>query len=246
MKRVFLFLLTNLLVITVAGVVLRLLGVDTYLIHRGVDVGLPQLLLYCAVFGMLGSVISLLLSKPMAMRMVGAQLLKEPRGQSEQWLLETVRRHAAASGIGMPDVAVYQDPTPNAFATGARKNHALVAVSTGLLQRMKADEVDAVLGHEITHVANGDMVTLALIQGVVNTFVLGPCASEGVQAIRPVGVTDSPEGPDTRKKVSVLAGRSESVAGNWRLKSCCSETVWFGIALRTGAVFTSVTIIVKL
>jgi heat shock protein HtpX len=172
MKRVFLFLLTNLLVITVAGVVLRLLGVDAYLVGRGVDVGLPQLLLYCAVFGMLGSVISLLLSKPMAMRMVGAQVLKEPRGQSEQWLLETVRRHAAASGIGMPDVAVYQDPTPNAFATGARKNHALVAVSTGLLQRMKADEVDAVLGHEITHVANGDMVTLALIQGVVNTFVL--------------------------------------------------------------------------
>jgi heat shock protein HtpX len=172
MKRVFLFLLTNLLVITVAGVVLRLLGVDAYLVGRGVDVGLPQLLLYCAVFGMLGSVISLLLSKPMAMRMVGAQVIKEPRGQAEQWLLETVRHHAQAAGIGMPDVAVYQDPTPNAFATGARKDHALVAVSTGLLQRMKADEVEAVLGHEITHVANGDMVTLALIQGVVNTFVL--------------------------------------------------------------------------
>jgi heat shock protein HtpX len=172
MKRVFLFLVTNLAVIVVASVVLRLLGVEGYLTQRGVGVDMRSLLIFCAVFGMTGSVISLLLSKPMAMRMVGAQVIKEPRGQAEQWLLETVRRQAQAAGIGMPDVAVYQDPTPNAFATGARKNAALVAVSTGLLQRMKQDEVEAVLGHEISHVANGDMVTLALIQGVVNTFVM--------------------------------------------------------------------------
>jgi len=172
MKRVFLFLVTNLAVIVVASVVLRLLGVEGYLTQRGVGVDMRSLLIFCAVFGMTGSVISLLLSKPMAMRMVGAQVIKEPRGQAEQWLLETVRRQAQAAGIGMPDVAVYQDPTPNAFATGARKNSALVAVSSGLLQRMKQDEVEAVLGHEISHVANGDMVTLALIQGVVNTFVM--------------------------------------------------------------------------
>jgi len=172
MKRVFLFLLTNLAVLVVASIVLRVLGIEGYLVQRGIDTDMRTLLIFCAVFGMTGSVISLLISKPMAMRAVGAQVIREPRGQAEQWLVETVRRHAQASGIGMPDVAVYQDPTPNAFATGARKNHALVAVSSGLLQRMKADEVDAVLGHEITHVANGDMITLALIQGVVNTFVL--------------------------------------------------------------------------
>jgi heat shock protein HtpX len=172
MKRVFLFLLTNLAVLVVASAVLRLLGVESYLVSRGVGVDMGSLLIFCAVFGMTGSLISLLLSKPLAMRAVGAQVIKEPRGQAEQWLVETVRQQAKAAGIGMPDVAVYQDPTPNAFATGARKDKALVAVSTGLLQRMKAEEVEAVLGHEVSHVANGDMVTLALIQGVVNTFVM--------------------------------------------------------------------------
>ena len=172
MKRVFLFVLTNLAVLAVASLVLHALGIEGYLVQRGIHTDMRTLLIFCAVFGMTGSVISLLISKPMAMRMVGAQVIKEPHGQAEQWLVETVRQHAQAAGIGMPDVAVYQDPTPNAFATGARKNHALVAVSSGLLQRMKADEVAAVLGHEITHVANGDMITLALIQGVVNTFVM--------------------------------------------------------------------------
>jgi len=172
MKRIFLFLVTNLAVLLVAGVVLRLLGVDTYLARQGVHTDLGSLLIFCAVFGMTGSLISLLLSKPMAMRAVGAEVIRDPRGQTEQWLVETVRHHAQAAGIGMPDVAVYQDPTPNAFATGARRDKSLVAVSTGLLQRMKADEVEAVLGHELTHVSNGDMVTLALIQGVVNTFVI--------------------------------------------------------------------------
>ena len=204
MKRVFLFLLTNLLVITVAGVVLRLLGVDTYLVQRGVGVGLPQLLVFCAVFGMLGSVISLLLSKPMAMRAVGAQVIREPRGQTEQWLVETVRHHAQAAGIGMPDVAIYDDPTPNAFATGARRNSALVAVSTGLLQRMKADEVEAVLGHEITHVANGDMVTLALIQGVVNTFVMFAARVVGGIVDRAVFRSDNDRGGGIGYFVTVM------------------------------------------
>ena len=153
---------------------------------------------------MTGSVISLLLSKPMAMRMVGAQVIKEPHGQAEQWLLETVRRHAQAAGIGMPDVAVYQDPTPNAFATGARKNSALVAVSSGLLQRMKQDEVEAVLGHEISHVANGDMVTLALIQGVVNTFVMFAARVVGGFVDRAIFRSDS-ERPGIGYFVSVIA-----------------------------------------
>src|SRR5258705_8191127 len=172
LKRVVLFLLTTLAVLVGASVVLRLLGVDAYLTQRGAHVDLGSLLIFCAVFGMTGSAISLLLSKPMAMRMVGGQVIKEPSGPAEQWLLETVRQHAQAAGIGMPSVAVYQDTTPNAFATGARKNSALVAVSTGLLQRMQKEEVAAVLGHEVNHVANGDMVTLALLQCVVNTFVL--------------------------------------------------------------------------
>jgi len=205
MKRVFLFLLTNLAVIVVAGIVLRLLGIEGYLTQRGVGMDLRSLLIFCAVFGMVGSVVSLLLSKPMAMRMVGAQVIKEPRGQAEQWLLETVRRQAQAANIGMPDVAVYQDPTPNAFATGARRNSALVAVSTGLLQSMKQDEVEAVLGHEVSHVANGDMVTLALIQGVVNTFVLFGARMVGGFVDRAVFRSDGDRGPGIGYFVSVIA-----------------------------------------
>jgi heat shock protein HtpX len=205
MKRVFLFLATNLAVIVVASVVLRLLGVEGYLTQRGIGVDMRSLLIFCAVFGMTGSVISLLLSKPMAMRMVGAQVIKEPRGQAEQWLLETVRRQAQAAGIGMPDVAVYQDPTPNAFATGARKNSALVAVSTGLLQSMKQDEVEAVLGHEVSHVANGDMVTLALIQGVVNTFVMFAARVVGGFVDRAIFRSDDDRGPGIGYFVSVIA-----------------------------------------
>jgi len=204
MKRVLLFLVTNLAVLVVASIVLRLLGVEGYLTQRGVGVDMRSLLIFCAVFGMTGSVISLLLSKPMAMRMVGAQVIKEPRGQAEQWLLETVRQQAQAAGIGMPDVAVYQDPTPNAFATGARKNSALVAVSTGLLERMKKDEVEAVLGHEISHVANGDMVTLALIQGVVNTFVMFAARVVGGFVDRAIFRSED-RGPGIGYFVSVIA-----------------------------------------
>ena len=204
MKRVLLFLVTNLAVLVVASIVLRLLGVEGYLTQRGANIDMNALLIFCAVFGMTGSVVSLLLSKPMAMRMVGAQVIREPRGPAEQWLLETVRQHAQAAGIGMPDVAVYGDDTPNAFATGARKNSALVAVSTGLLQRMDKEEVAAVLGHEITHVSNGDMVTLALIQGVVNTFVMFGARVVGGFVDRAVFRSDNDRGPGIGYFVSVI------------------------------------------
>jgi heat shock protein HtpX len=204
MKRVFLFLATNLAVLVVASAVLRLLGVEDYLRQIGYTGNLSSLLVFCGVFGMAGSFISLLLSKPMAMRMLGAQVIREPRGQVEQWLVETVRRHAKAAGIGMPEVAVFQDPAPNAFATGARRDAALVAVSTGLLQSMKADEVEAVLGHEVSHVANGDMVTLALIQGVVNTFVMFAARVVGGIVDRAIFRSDDDRGPGIGYFVSVL------------------------------------------
>jgi heat shock protein HtpX len=170
MKRVFLFLVTNLAVLVVLSIAANLLGVDRFMTDQGLD--LWQLLAFCAVFGMGGSVISLLLSKWMAMRATGATVIEQPRGDAEAWLLQTVSHQAQAAGIGMPQVAIFPSDSPNAFATGARRDAALVAVSSGLLRSMNRDEVEAVLGHEISHVANGDMVTLTLIQGVVNTFVL--------------------------------------------------------------------------
>jgi heat shock protein HtpX len=172
MKRVFLFLATNIAVLVVLSVVLSLLGVNTILDERGVGLDVGNLLVFSAVFGMGGSFVSLALSKWMAKRMTGAQVIEQPRNDAEAWLLQTVSHQAQARGIRMPQVAIFPSDGPNAFATGARKDAALVAVSTGLLQRMNRDEIEAVLGHEISHVANGDMVTLALIQGVVNTFVL--------------------------------------------------------------------------
>jgi heat shock protein HtpX len=171
-KRVFLFVLTNLAVMLVAGVAMQLLGVPEMLAARGIETRLTGLLLLSALFGMTGSFISLALSKTIAKRSVGALVIREPRTQTERWLLQTVARQAQAAGIGMPEVAIYEDPTPNAFATGARRDAALVAVSTGLLRGMTPDEVEGVLAHEISHVANGDMVTLSLIQGVLNTFVI--------------------------------------------------------------------------
>jgi heat shock protein HtpX len=172
MRRIFYFLVTNIAVLLVLGIVLRLLGVDSYLDRTGTGLDYWNLLVFAAVFGMGGSFISLLMSKWMAKRMTRAQVITEPRGDAEAWLLQTVSHHAQAAGIGMPEVAIYDSPDPNAFATGARRDSALVAVSTGLLQGMTRDEIDGVLAHEISHVANGDMVTLTLIQGVVNTFVL--------------------------------------------------------------------------
>ena len=170
MKRIFLFLLTNLAVMLVLGVVVQVLGLNHFLTKNGLN--LTALLGFSAVFGMGGSFISLALSKWMAKRSTGARVITQPANSAEAWLVATVERQARAAGIGKPEVAIYDSPEPNAFATGMSKNNALVAVSTGLLSAMKQDEVEAVLGHEISHVANGDMVTLTLIQGVLNTFVI--------------------------------------------------------------------------
>jgi heat shock protein HtpX len=169
MKRVLLFVLTNFAILLVASATLRLLGVEPYLNERGINFN--SLLIFGAVLGFGGAFFSLAISKWAAKKMMGVQLIDRPRNEHEAWLVETVRRQAQLAGIGMPEVGVFDAPEPNAFATGARRNSALVAVSTGLLQRMKREEVEAVLGHEVSHVANGDMVTLTLIQGVVNTFV---------------------------------------------------------------------------
>jgi heat shock protein HtpX len=171
MMRIFLFLATNLAVIAVASITLSLLGVGSYL-EQGNNLNLTNLLAFCLVFGMAGSIVSLLISKWMAKRSMGVQVIDQPQNTSEQWLYSTVKELSEKAGIGMPEVGIFNSAAPNAFATGWNKNNALVAVSTGLLQRMNKDEVAAVLGHEIGHVANGDMVTLALIQGVVNAFVM--------------------------------------------------------------------------
>ena len=163
-SRIALFLLTNLAVLALASVVMSLLGLDSR--------SMGGLLVFAAIFGFGGSIISLLLSKFMAKRATGAVVITEPRNPTERWLLATVERQAREAGIGMPEVAVYDGPEINAFATGANRNKALVAVSTGLLHHMSEDEAEAVLGHEIAHVANGDMITMALLQGVLNTFVI--------------------------------------------------------------------------
>ena len=170
MKRILLFIATNLAIVVVLSVVVRLLGLDAYLDARGGS--LSQLLVFAAIFGFGGSLISLAISKWMAKRAMGVEVITQPRNATESWLLNAVAAHARNAGIGMPEVGIFESPDPNAFATGASRNSALVAVSSGLLNRMNEHEVDAVLGHEISHVANGDMVTLALIQGVVNTFVI--------------------------------------------------------------------------
>lgn len=171
MLRILLFLGTNLAVMLLLGIVCSVFGIDRWAYsHSGIN--LEGLLVLCAVFGMGGAFISLMLSKTIARYSVGAQIIAEPRGANEQWLMNTVRQHAQAAGIGMPDVALYDSPEMNAFATGMSRNHALVAVSTGLLRSMNREQISAVLGHEISHVANGDMVTLTLIQGVLNTFVM--------------------------------------------------------------------------
>jgi heat shock protein HtpX len=169
MKRILLFVATNLAVMLVLGVVASLLGVNRYLTANGLNLG--ALLGFSLVMGFGGAIISLLISKPMAKWSTGAQVINQPRNADEAWIVDTVRRLAEKAGITMPEVAIYEGE-PNAFATGAFKNSALVAVSTGLLQGMTREEIEAVLGHEMAHVANGDMVTMTLIQGVMNTFVV--------------------------------------------------------------------------
>jgi heat shock protein HtpX len=170
MKRITLLIATNLAVLLLLTAVIHLFGLDEYLAARGTNY--VSLLIFAAIFGFGGAFISLAASKWLAKKSMGVQVITQPRNEAERWLVETVRRHAETAHIGMPEVGVFDSPTPNAFATGARKDAALVAVSTGLLHSMKRDEVEAVLGHEVAHVANGDMVTLTLIQGVVNTFVI--------------------------------------------------------------------------
>jgi len=172
MRRVLLFAATNVAVLLVLSVSMQLLGVDRLLAQHGAGINLTGLIVFAAVLGMGGSFISLAISKWMAKRATGARVIEQPANATEAWLVQTVRRQAEAAGIGMPEVAIYEAPDVNAFATGMRRDAALVAVSAGLLRNMTRDEVEAVLGHEISHVANGDMVTLTLIQGVLNTFVI--------------------------------------------------------------------------
>lgn len=172
MTRIFLFLMTNIAILALISIVFSLLGIDGILAENGVDLDLGALLVMSAVIGFGGSFISLAMSKWLAKRGMGVHIITEPRNQTEQWLIATVRRQAEAAGIGMPEVGVFEQNDPNAFATGMSRNNALVAVSSGLMQQMSSDEVEAVLAHEVSHVANGDMITMGLLQGVINTFVV--------------------------------------------------------------------------
>ena len=194
MMRIVLFLATNIAVMLLLSVIVRLLGVDNYLAANG-GLDLNSLLIYSAVFGFAGSFISLLMSKTMAKMSMGVQIIKQPRNEFEQWLVRTVERQAEQSGIRMPEVGIFNQGAPNAFATGWNRNDALVAVSTGLCNGMTRDEIEAVLGHEVAHVANGDMVTLTLIQGVVNTFVVFLSRVIGFVVDRVVFKSDPDRGP---------------------------------------------------
>lgn len=200
MKRIVLFVLTNIAVVAVLSIVLSVLGVNRFLSAQGLNVGM--LLVFSLVVGFTGSIISLLISKPMAKWSTGANVITQPMNSTEQWLLETVSRLAARAGIGMPEVAVY-DGEPNAFATGAFRDEALVAVSSGLLLNMTREEVEAVLGHEIAHIANGDMVTMTLLQGVVNTFVVFLSRVVGYAVDRAMA-RNSNDAPSIGYTVSVL------------------------------------------
>lgn len=195
MKRIMLYLTTNIAVIAVLSVTMRLLGIESLLDEQGTGLDMNSLLIFAAVIGFSGSFISLAISKWTAKRLTGAEVITSPKNQTEKWLVDTVARQAQQSGIGMPEVAIYQSPQPNAFATGMNRNNALVAVSTGLMQSMTQDEVEAVLAHEVSHVANGDMVTMALIQGVVNTFVIVLSRVIGHLVDRTVFKTERGHGP---------------------------------------------------
>ena len=195
MKRILLFLATNLAIVVVLSITLRLLGFERILDEQGAGLNINSLLLFAAVFGFGGSFMSLAMSKWTAKRFTGAQVIEMPRNAQEHWLVTTVQRQAIMAGIDMPEVAIYDAPEINAFATGMSKNNALVAVSTGLLNAMSQDEAEAVLAHEVSHVANGDMVTLALIQGVVNTFVIFLSRVIGHTVDRVIFKTEEGHGP---------------------------------------------------
>ncbi len=195
MKRILLFLATNIAVLLVISLVFKLLGFEGLLQANGVDLNLSAVLVWAALIGFSGSIISLLMSKGMAKRSMGVQIIDSPSTPFEQWLMTTVERQSQAAGIKMPEVGIFDSPDPNAFATGWNRNDALVAVSTGLLQQMNRDEVEAVVGHEISHVANGDMVTLTLVQGVVNTFVVFLSTIIGHFVDRVIFKTEQGHGP---------------------------------------------------
>lgn len=203
MKRIFLFVATNLAVVAVMTIVLSLLGVNRFLTASGLN--LPMLMVFALVVGFTGAIFSLLISKPMAKWSTGARVLDAPSSSTELWLVDTVRKLAASAGIAMPEVALYEGEA-NAFATGAFKNSALVAVSTGLLESMNKEEIEAVLGHEIAHVANGDMVTMTLIQGVVNTFVVFLSRMVGYAVDRALSRNDN-SGPGIGYTVAVMVSQ---------------------------------------
>lgn len=195
MKRIFLFIITNLAILLVLSITLRILGVDRILDAQEGGLDFNSLLIMAGVIGFGGSLISLAMSKWSAKRMTGAVVIEQPSDPTERWLVETVRRQADLAGVGMPEVAIYDSPDVNAFATGMNRDNALVAVSSGLLRNMHKDEIEGVLAHEMTHVANGDMVTLALIQGVVNTFVIFLSRVIGHVVDRVVFKTERGHGP---------------------------------------------------
>ena len=176
MTRIFLFIATNIAVIALISITFQILGIEGLLAANGVDLNLYALLVMSAVIGFGGSFISLAISKWMAKRSMGVQIIENPTNPQERWLVDTVAKQAENAGIGMPEVGIFQSDAVNAFATGMSRHNALVAVSTGLLQAMNKDETEAVLAHEVSHIANGDMITMGLIQGVVNTFVIFPVA----------------------------------------------------------------------
>ena len=195
MKRILLFLATNLAVVVLLGIIMRLIGFEGILDAQGVDLNLGALLVFAAIVGFVGSFVSLAMSKWSAKRMMGVRVITQPSNQTETWLINTVRHQAQAASIGMPEVGIFDSPEPNAFATGARRDAALVAVSTGLLNSMSQKEAEAVLAHEVSHVANGDMVTLTLIQGVVNTFVIFLSRVVGHTVDRVIFKTEEGHGP---------------------------------------------------
>ena len=195
MNRIFLFIATNMAVMALIGIVFQLLGIQGLLAENGVDLNLQAVMVMSLLIGFSGSIISLFMSKSMARRSMGVHVIEQPANNAERWLVDTVYRQADRAGIGRPEVGIFESPQPNAFATGANRNAALVAVSTGLLNNMTQDEVEAVLGHEVSHVANGDMITMALIQGVVNTFVMFLSTVIGHVVDRVVFKTERGHGP---------------------------------------------------
>jgi heat shock protein HtpX len=223
MLRILLFLGTNIAIIALISVTFQLLGIESLLQANQVDLNLNALLVMSAVIGFSGSLISLFISKWMAKRSMGVQVIEQPRNETEAWLVSTVARQAERAGIGMPEVGIFDSASPNAFATGWNKNAALVAVSSGLMQSMTRDEVEAVLGHEVSHVANGDMVTLTLIQGVVNTFVVFFSRIIGHTIDRVVFKTERGHGPAfyitsfiAQMVLSILASMIVMAFSRWR------------------------------